>query len=218
MDDGDKGHIFAGDNELVSKADKKQLLQYLKRREGYLDDCAKSIENWLEREKNEIQANRGDTSDAHEAIFWLDFPMAGTFHNCMLIAVCTFLEEAIGKIGNLTVEDYDSKIKQQKHGSWLKKHFKVYTSHTEADISPIKKQLRQFEEIITLRNAIAHAWGKVDACRNPAKLREIIAANPAWGAKTLDGYIHLEYAAYCDAIETAETIANYMLSKIPTLD
>ena len=203
---------------MISKADKKKLVQYLKRREGYLDYCDGSIVNWLEKEKESIRKNRGDTSGNQEAIFKLDYPIAGTFNNCMVFAGCAFLEDAVRKIGNLAIEEYDSKVKQQKSGSWLAKHFIVVTSHTKTDLSLIEEQIEQFEKIIIIRNAIAHAWGKVDAGRNPAKLREIIAGNPTWGGVTRDGYIHLEHEAYCAAMKAAKKIIDHMLNKMLTSD
>ena len=190
---------------MISRDHKKNMMQYLVKRLESLDYCRASFEENINADKNGMldSVTRGQLSpnnaDLHKALFKIDYLIAPTFRNCMLIAVCTYLEESLRRLGNLIIDDYDSKVKQLKSGNWLKKQLRVYRSQIGADLNSIKKHIKKFEEIIFIRNAIVHSWGKVDAHRNPSKIKKIIDDNH-WAEVSVDGLIYLDDQAYAYAM------------------
>jgi hypothetical protein len=77
-----------------------------------------------------------------------------------------------------------------------------------------------FEDIITVRNAIVHTWGKVDEVKNPNKLETIIENKKRkygtnnWIEKTPNGYIFLNDLAIPNAQITAIGIVQHVLRSI----
>ncbi len=162
--------------------------------------------------------NRGELSpsgrDLGRALSRLEYLVATTFRYCMLTAVCTFLEESMRMLGELVIDDYGEKVKRERRGSWLKKQCRVYKSCSEIELSGIADKIRLFEDVIVVRNAVVHAWGRIDACRGHKKLREVVSRH-SWAEETADGYVFLDDQAVPDAMIASGEIVNHVLDQIP---
>lgn len=135
----------------------------------------------------------------------------------MIVAVCTFLEETLRNVGVLSFSDFDSEANKINNMSKIRKYIEVYKSNMSIDLGPIQGHICKIDDIISLRNAIVHAWGKIDNCRNPGRLRQIIE-HLGWVFETGDGYIHLNDESYADVVDPVLEIVEYLIGKIPLTD
>ncbi len=141
---------------------------------------------------------------------------AQTFRYSMLVAVCTFLEESIKFITKQVIPDYHVRVKKLKRGSWLGKHLQMLASQAGLDIKLIEREQMKFEDVILVRNTIAHAWGRVDACKYTPRLREVVARYD-WVEITGDGFLELTDQAIPDAMTAALEITEHIL-RLPGAD
>jgi len=207
----------------MKKTQRKQFISYFRKRLESLDYCNATFENALEDEKQDMvdSVNRGNISkddpELLEAFSKIDYLILPTFRNCMIVAVCTFLEETLRRVGILSFTDFDSEVNKLSNMSKIRKYLEVYQSKMAVDLHPIKDYVCRIDDIILLRNAIVHPWGKIDNCTNPEKLREVIARRE-WVLETGDGYIHLTDQAYAEVFEPVLEIVEYLVDKIPVTD
>ena len=129
----------------------------------------------------------------------------------MLVGVCSFLEEAIKGITKRLVADYDARLKAQKDGNWLHRHLQVLSDCVGLDIVPFESEVSVFDDLITLRNCIVHAWGKLAESHDP---RAVQAASERTESAEVskDGYLVLGDQVIPGAIIAAEKIADGMLA------
>lgn len=205
----------------MSETGKKgKLVEYLKIRLEYIEYCNASLEGSIEDDKQQMldMVNRGKLSqsdpDLGRALFRLEYLVATTFRYCMLAAVCTFLEESMTMLGELVIDDYREKVRRERRGSWLKKQLRVYKSCSEIEFTGITDKIRLFEDMIVVRNAVVHAWGRIDACRGHKKLREVVSRH-SWAEETENGYVFLDDQAVPEAMIVSGEIVNCVLAQIP---
>jgi len=74
--------------------------------------------------------------------------------------------------------------------------------------------LQRVDDIVNIRNAIAHAWGKIDKCTNAVTLQRIILRRD-WIQETNDGYVFLGDVAYAEAIQLVRDLVRYILERVP---
>lgn len=208
---------------MMKQTQRKQFMSYFRKRLESLDYCNSAFENNLQEKKQDMvdSVNRGNISrddpELLAAFSQIDYRILPTFRNSMIVAVCTFLEETLRRIGMLSFSNFDSEANKLSNMSKIRKYLKVYESNMAIVLGPIEDHICTIDDIISLRNAIVHAWGKIDNCTNPDKLREIIARR-SWVLKTDDGYIFLDDQAYADAVDPLLRIVEYILDKIPVSD
>jgi len=208
---------------MMKQAQRKQFISYFRKRLDSLDYCNSTFENSLLDEKQDMvdSVNRGNISaddpELLEAFSKIDYLILPTFRNCMIVAVCTFLEETLRRIGILSFTDFDSEANKLSNMSKIRKYVQVYQSNMAIDLGPIQDSICTIDDIILLRNAIVHAWGKIDNCTNPEKLREIIARRGCV-LETGDGYIYLNDEAYANVVEPVLGIVEYLINEIPVTD
>lgn len=198
----------------MNKQMKKELVTYLNGRFKYLRECSTSVEGFFDEEYKRYAPQSKPNESTHEirrALHDIVVNMT-TFRYCFLIAVCSFVEDSLKKLGELVVPDYNQKIKNDHpHDGWFKKHIRLLKS-TEIDVTPIDEQINLFEDIIIVRNAIVHQWGKVETSRNKGKLETIIGKYD-WIEKKADGYIFLNDSTVPTALVAAREIAQHILEK-----
>ena len=142
--------------------------------------------------------------------------VADTFRYSMLVAVCTFLEESIKFITQQLNKDYKSKRKDIKQGSWLSKHLELLASCAGLEIKSIESQKILFNDVILIRNTIAHAWGRVEVSKSPKKLCDTISQYD-WININDEGFIILDDQAIPNALVAALEIVEHIL-QIPSTD
>ena len=207
----------------MKQKQRKQFISYFRKRLESLDYCNATFENTLLDEKQDMvnSVNRGkiseDDPELLEAFSKIDYLILPTFRNCMIVAVCTFLEETLRRIGMLSFSDFDSEANKLSNMSKIRKYLEVYQSNMAIDLSSIQDHICAIDDIVLLRNAIVHRWGKIESCANPDKLREIIERRK-WVLETGDGYIYLNDEAYADVVEPVLEIVKYLVDKIPVTD
>ena len=194
---------------------------YLQKRLEYLRTCDIYVEDKLEEDKQKlVQKVNENELKSHGYAFRNHLDeiniVADTFRYSMLVAVCTFLEESIKFITRQLIKDYKSKLKITKQGSWLSKHLKLLASCAGLEIKSIESQKILFNNVILIRNTIAHAWGKVEASKSPKKLRDIISQYD-WININDEGFIILDDQTIPNALVAALEIIEHIL-QIPSTD
>jgi hypothetical protein len=194
----------------------RDLADYLHRRLEYLRACKTNIENRLRADEMDLRQKIDDGVYSKndpaigKTIFHLEYVVGNTFRYTMLIGVCSFVEEAMKAIGTRLLPDYDARITAGKRENWLRKHIRVLSDAVGLDSAPIKSHVGKFYDIITLRNCIVHAWGKLAKTRNPQTVKAAIKRLEGADVST-DGYLLLHDEVVSEAIETAEDILESIL-------
>ena len=188
---------------------------YLQKRFDYLQTCDAYIEEKLEDARQDlVRRVNEDELKPQEPPFKQDLfeieVVTETFRYSMLVATCTFLEESIRFITRQLIADYEAKLKDAKRGSWLSKHLELLASCVDLDIKSIESQKIIFEDVILVRNTIAHAWGRVAASKSPDKLRAIVSRHD-WANISNDGFLVLDDQAVPNAMVAAVEIVEHIL-------
>ena len=194
---------------------------YLQIRLEYIRTCDIYIENKLEDDIQKLvqKINKGELKQEEPALredlFEINV-VTDTFRYSMLVSVCTFLEESIRFITLHLLKDYKSKLKETKRGSWLSKHLELLASYAGLEIKAIESQKILFNDVILVRNTIAHAWGRVKASNNPKKLRDTISRYD-WVNINDEGFLILDDQAIPNAMVAALEIVEHIL-QLPSTD
>lgn len=209
----------------MNLSQRKKIIWYFRKRLDALDYCVATFENTIQDEKQTIMdsVNNGriqpDSPELSEALVKLDYHVLPTFRNCMLLGACTLIEDFLLLIGIDIIPDF--KVQQRKlrrrRMSTVRRYLQVLESQLTIDFTFIDNDLLLIDDIVKIRNAITHAWGKIDNCTNSAVLREIISKRN-WVEETGDGYILVGDEAYADAIEPALKLVRHILDSVPVSD
>jgi hypothetical protein len=198
------------------------LGEYLHRRLQYLDRCNAEIESKLSDDERNLCGKIDDGAyskndpSVGQIIFHLEYVVGNTFRYTMLVGVCSFLEEAIKAISKRLVADYEAKIKAPRKGTWLWKHICVLSGCVSLDLAPIQSDLDTFQDLITLRNCVVHAWGRIAEANDPDAVKAA-AERIETAAVSADGFLIFGDQVVPDAIIAAENIAEHVLtSKLQT--
>lgn len=100
--------------------------------------------------------------------------------------------------------------------SKIRQYLRVLGSQLTIDFTPINHDLQLIDDIVKIRNAITHDWGKIDSCSDSDALREIISRRN-WAQETPEGYIFLNDEAYADATEPVVSLVQHILDSL-TID
>lgn len=203
---------------MSTKKTNHELAEYLRLRLEYLEQCASDYNehlDWLQQAlNNRIREGvcHPDAPEIGKAKFFREYILANTFRYAMLVALCSYLEEAIKEITRRLVHGYHEKIQAERDGNWLTRHARVLEKEHGMDFAPIEKEQRAFGDLIDLRNCIVHAWGKVAEARRPRAV-EAAAGRVATACITKDGFLFLGEHVLIEAIEAAEKIVDYILCR-----
>jgi hypothetical protein len=199
--------------KMLTSEQKEELMTYLSKRFEYIRESVASAETFLKEERDRYAkqaTTQGELSPGiQDALHDIDYGLSTTFRYCFLVAVCSFVDDFLKKVGALTVTDYDRKFEGFK-GNWLNKHLRVLKSETGINIAPVNDQIVLFKDIVTVRNAIVHQWGKVETSRNK-KILETIIGKYDWIKKSADGYIYLNDNAISTALVAVREIVQHIL-------
>jgi hypothetical protein len=203
--------------------DKVTTAKYLKERLRRLGACNSEIENRLKCDEIEFINSCGDDGAAVTYLSHIEDVVANTFRYSMLIAACTFLEEAVKAICGLSVTGYEKMAARSGRGTWLEKHRRLLAAEPSVDLAAIADELARMEEFIQVRNCIVHAWGNVQRCRNSQALERIVecVGKSAEEDDTLphfalsaDGFICVEDDAVAKAIWASGAIVERLLQDL----
>lgn len=194
---------------------------YLQKRLEYLRTCDIYVEDKLEEDKQKLVQKVNENELKSQGLAFRNHLdelniVADTFRYSMLVAVCTFLEESIKFITRQLIEDYKSKLKEKKRGSWLNKHLELLSSYASLDVESIESRKILFNDVILVRNTIAHAWGRLEASNNPKKLRDTISRHD-WIKINNEGFIILDDQSIPNALVAAMEIVEHIL-QLPSTD
>ncbi len=207
----------------ISQAQREQLIQYYNRRREALEFCSARFHHAVEDEKQEIidSVNEGRLSlenpEVQRAIGKLNGPIASTSRNCLLIAVCSLLEDVLRRAGNLALKDYDSIFKKDKNDhreDFLRTHRRILEAEAGIHFEPVADYVGALERAVLIRNSVVHAWGKVETSTHPEILRKTLD-EIKWADETQDGYICLYDDAVPEVMWAAEQVIEWVLMHGP---
>lgn len=193
----------------------QELAQYLHKRLEYLEECTSAFNSHLDEGEQELQRKikqgivQADDSVVGEIRFHHRYVLANTFRYTMLVGLCSFLEEAIKKITQRIVSNYETNIKAVKKGNWLQRHRLVLAKHSGVDLGPIIEDMSTFQYLITMRNCVVHAWGKVEGARDPKAVKEAVAQIDTVEV-TANGFLYFGDQVLPAAVIAAERIADHI--------
>jgi hypothetical protein len=154
-----------------------KLTEYLRLRLDRLIECNATMENKLRWDmQNVIDSKEVSREEINKALFHLQFGIANSFRYMLLIGMCAYLEESIVAIGRILIPDYDLKFKKLKikNTSWLHRSLRLLENEASFDSKQIAKKEALFDDMVTLRNCIAHHWGKIDESRYPTEVEAAV--------------------------------------------
>ena len=141
-----------------------------------------------------------------------------TFRNGILVSACSLIEDVLLRIGTESISDFKSAVQSIKRRiSTVRKYIQVIQDHLGIDFSQIADSLDLIDDLIKVRNAIVHAWGKIENCNNPTTLKNIIARY-SWLQESGDGYIVVEDETYADAITPFLRLIEHILDALSQPD
>lgn len=204
---------------------RKKFIGYFRKRLESLDYCVATFENKIQDEKQEImdyvnnEEIQHSSQEVSEALFKLNYLILPTFRNCMLLGACTLIEDILLLLGTDTIPHFKFQVLKLRclRMSTIRRYLRVLESQLTIDFTFINNDLLLIDDIVKIRNAITHAWGKIDNCKNPAELRKIVSRRN-WVEETADGYILVSDEAYADAIEPVLKLVKHILDSVPVSD
>ena len=188
-----------------SAHDPQRIAEYLRTRLKYLRNCRIHIENTLSDESLEFVNSEDDEGTINRFLFNIDCVVANTFRYSMLIAACSFLEEAVNLLCRVSIRDYNQKLKAIKKGGWLTKHRQLLEAESSVDIAAVQEHWDKMADVVPIRNCITHKWGNVNDCQNSEHDREIAAREDSYSV-TKDGYLLLNNEAVTYALLASQKI------------
>lgn len=151
------------------------------------------IEERVQEEIDGISWGQGPDGEALRVYRYLEYMQANVGRQSMLTMVCAWLEEVIDMLGKDAIPEYADKVKS-KDGGWFKKRLDVWQGHG-VEIGGIAEERTFMESAIEVRNCVVHAGGRIERCRNPKRLTDVVT----WlMAKAKEGNFH--YASIRDGL------------------
>lgn len=197
----------------------RKLAEYLRKRLEYLQQCNAELEEKIACESRDlcrgVESGRYQRTDpiVGRIIFHLEFVVANTFRYTLLVAVCSFLEEAVKEVTRAAVPDYAKQMQSERRGSWLAKHLRILRNAAKFDDAAERASVEKFRDLIALRNCVVHAWGKVPNSRNPTAVHAA-AKRIDTAEVTKDGCLKFGDQVVPDAIIASEAIADSILTQL----
>ncbi len=201
----------------------REFRWYIQSRLERLEQYKAEIEGQLYRDRRSLiqRSSKGTRSPSDPTVgrrlFHLEYVISNTFRYSMLIALCTFLEEAVQTIAQQIVRDADGIAKRIKGKSVLGKYLKVLEERAGVDLTPVSRDIQVLAHLVVLRNCVAHAWGKLGRTRNRCAVEKAVK-QVATAAISRDGFLILSDQVIPQAIVAAETIAEHILDMLASAD
>jgi hypothetical protein len=198
-----------------SKQD-QELVEYLKKRwidlraaKGYVNQKLKEDERkWCEL----VTAKKRTRADANRALDHAEHVVSRTFRYVMLTAFCTFLEETSAEFGRRAFPGDVEHRAKKKTGSHFAKYIKVLAD-AGFDTTPVREDLAKFDALITLRNCVVHAWGKVSRASNQKAVKQAVATVESADIYK-DGFLYFGDVVLAEAILAGERIGNALIDQL----
>jgi hypothetical protein len=211
---------FIGLNKEASEAmrskEEQGFVDYLKKR---WDDLRAStnyvIQKMHEDERKwceSVDAGKRTRAEANRALFHAEHVVSRTIRYTLLTAFCTFLEETAREFASRAFpSDFEDRARRKK-GSQFVRYVKVLED-AGLDTRLIQADLEKFNALITLRNCVVHAWGKLSRALNPKEVKQAVAKIESADVYK-DGFLYLGDAVLAEAIFGAENIGNEMIDQL----
>jgi hypothetical protein len=209
----------------MNLSQRKKFIWYFRERLESLDYCNATFENTIQDEKQSYMdsVNNGriqpDSPEFRKALAKLDYNILPTFRYCIFLGACTLIEDVLLRFGIDVIPYFKVQARKlrRRRMSTVRSYLQVLKSQLQIDFTFIDNDLQLIDDIVKIRNAIAHAWGKIDNCNNHVELRDIISRRN-WVEETGNGYIYLNDEAYADAIEPVLSLVKHILDSVPVSD
>jgi len=205
----------------------RKLVRFFRERLRRIKICNCDIESKIGEDEGKCREalNKGKISkaDLAKASQHIEFAVAQTFRYAMLVAVCSFVEEALVRIAKHADEDYGGHIKEiHLWENRAKAHLDLLRDHCGLNYDPIESQCERFHKMIILRNCVVHAWGNVAEDTRRRKVEKAVRKLDKWGqektfclAKILDDdYLYIGGDMITTAILKAEEIVGYVCESV----
>jgi hypothetical protein len=154
-----------------------------------IEHCKCLMERKIEEDKVALLKRRDEgASDASIGRFWhhLEITLANTFRYTLLSGVCAVVQECVNAITENLVPDEKEREKAKNKAAsavkatngwtnWLQTGVGLISADAKISRTPnFESDVEQFTDIITLRNCISHAWGKIASADYPDQVRKAV--------------------------------------------
>jgi hypothetical protein len=198
-----------------SKED-QEFVDYLKKRWEDLGNSKDYVNQKLHDDEMEwselVNAGKKTSADASRALDHAEHVVSRTIRYVMLVAICTFLEEASREFVHRTFPSDCEERAKKKTGSLFAKYIKVLVDGG-FDTTPVQEDIEKLSALITLRNCVVHAWGKISRADNPEAVRKAIVMVESAGTYE-DGFLGFGDQVIPEAIIAAENIGNALIDQL----
>jgi hypothetical protein len=221
-----------------------EVARYVRRGTDQIEYCKNLVEQKIEEDKTALLLKQRDeaVSDASIRRLWhhLEITLANTFRYTLLAGVCAVVEECVNAIVDRLLPDDEARKKALKNAerevrerrgwaNWLESRIQLMSTVANVNLSAqCQSDLRQFMDVITLRNCIGHAWGNVEKTDHPEQVREAVGRlasdekeqNCEFASISPDGYLiirkHMIPHALFLAVEIVDFVCGQMAQKAST--
>lgn len=209
--EGDQWNLLAANRAYQEFAD---LRRYALAMEQLVDQAEQADIQALSPEADALDEDDwGEFWAWHYPAHW-DQVVRGTFRASTITALISFVETTLSQICRdvrlIIQEDLKPSDLNGSAVGRSKKYLKRFGGFTADQVV-----WERIGDIVQVRNALVHANGDIDQCRNPRKIREIVSANPglneSYGAISIDRS-YLEHCLGC-----VENLLSSQLSEMKEL-
>lgn len=194
--EGDDWDVLAANRAYQEFSD---LSRYTRAMEELVDQAEQAELDTLSPEADALNdEDRGEFWAWHYPAHW-DQVVRGTFRASTVMALVSFVETTISQVSRdvrlVTQEELKA---SDLNGSAVEKSRKYLGRF--GGFSVDADTWRELNNIIEVRNALVHTNGCIDQCRNPGKIRSIVAKGPGlnenYGAISIDKS-YMEHCLEC---------------------
>jgi hypothetical protein len=168
----------------------REVAKCVRRGTEQIEFCKTLVEQKIEEDKTALLLERGDEtlSDATIRRLWhhLEITLGNTFRYALLVGVCAVVEECVNAIVDRLIPDEavrKKKLKKaasevkarKKWANWLESRIQLISTAANLNLTArFESDLKDFTDVITLRNCIGHAWGNVEKADFPEQVRDAV--------------------------------------------
>jgi hypothetical protein len=220
-----------------------EVARSIRRGTESIEYCRNLVERKIQEDKAALLLKRRDETVPEAAVgrLWhhLEITLANTFRYTLLSGVCAVAEECVDAIVDRLIPDEatrkkalrtaENEVRARKgRTNWLGSRIQLISSVTTLSLTPqFQTNMRQFADVISLRNCIGHAWGNVGNADYPEQVRAAVScleaeakkANCDFASISQDGYLILGRDmlahALCLAVETVDYLCGQMKANRP---
>lgn len=209
--EGDEWELRAANRAYQEFSD---LSRYARAMERLVDQAEQTEISALSPEADALgEDDRGEFWAWHYPVHW-DQVVRNTFRASTIIALVSFMETTLLHVCRdvrlITQEELKASDLNGSAIDKCKKYLKRFGGFAITEAT-----WREIDYIIQVRNALVHANGYIDQCKNPGKVRQVVAKGPGLNENHGCIMINKSYLEHC--LECVQTLLSSLSDEMKVL-